>query len=117
MASPKNNKDDKAPRGRPASTPQGLENQIVSKAIRLAERQIEEGTASAQVISHYLKLGSETERLQREKLAAENELLKARVDQLASGSRIEDLYRDAIEVFRGYRGDDGEGEDYSQYVG
>ena len=63
--------------GRPALTPESRENQLVSLAINLAEKQLREGTASSQVITHYLKLGSTQAKLEQEKLKQENELLKA----------------------------------------
>ena len=89
---------------RPATTPEGRENQLVSLAVDLAERQMLEGTASAQVISHYLKIGSTRERLEQERLARENELLKAKVDAMASTKRIEELYQVALNAMRTYAG-------------
>lgn len=96
-------------RRRPATTPEGRENQLVSAAIDLAERQIGDGTASAQVLTHYLKLGSTRERLEQERLRNENELLRAKVDQLASAARVEELYAEAIKAMSTYapsRGDE-----------
>lgn len=98
--------DKKRKVGRPATTLEGRENQLVSLAVDLAERQLAEGTASAQVISHYLKLGSTRELLEQERLTRENELLKARVDQLASTKRIEELYQSALNAMRTYAGQD-----------
>ena len=97
---------DKRKKRQPASTPEGRENQLVSLAVDLAEQQLEDGTASAQVISHYLKLGSTREQLEQERLKRENELLKARVDQLASAKRIEELYETALNAMRSYAGQD-----------
>lgn len=77
---------------------------MVSLAVDLAERQLREGTASAQVISHYLKLGSTRERLEQERLNQENELLKARVDAMASAKRVEELYVQALDAMRSYAG-------------
>ena len=62
---------------RPALTPEARENQLIYLATDLAEKQLREGTASSQVITHYLKLGSTKEKLEREKLAEENNLLRA----------------------------------------
>jgi hypothetical protein len=93
-----------ARRGRPASTPEGRENQLISKAVDLAERQLEEGTASAQVISYYLKLGSSRERLEQERLSKENVLLQAKAEQLESQKRVEELYADALSAMRSYNG-------------
>ena len=96
---------------RPALTPEARENQMISLAVDLAERQLQEGTASSQVITHYLKLGSMRERLEREKLEEENKLLKARTEQIQSMKRIEELYEEAIKAMRNYGGQ-GEQDEY-----
>lgn len=90
----------------PATTPQGRENQMVSLASDLAEQQLREGTASAQVITHYLKLGSSREVLEQERLRHENELLKVKREAIASQQRIEELYVKAIDAMRTYSGHD-----------
>lgn len=92
------------PQRPPATTLEGRENQMVSLAVDLAEKQLREGTASAQVISHYLKLGSTRERLEQERLEQENQLLQARVDAMASAKKVEELYSQALEAMRSYAG-------------
>lgn len=92
--------------GRPAITPEQRENQLVSLAIDVAEKQLAEGTASSQVITHFLKLGSTRERLEQDKLSQENELLRAKVEQLASAKRVEELYENALNAMRSYAGYD-----------
>lgn len=89
---------------RPATTPEGRENQLVSLASDLAERQLREGTASSQVITHFLKLGSTREKLEEERLRRENLLLSAKVDQIASSRRMEELYETALNAMREYSG-------------
>lgn len=91
-------------RRQPSVTEEGRENQIVSMAIDLAEKQIAAGTASSQVITHFLKLGSTRERLEQERLKRENQLLDAKVEQLASAARVEELYKDALDAMRLYSG-------------
>ena len=88
----------------PATTLEGRENQVIAAAMDLAEEQILDKTASSQVITHFLKLGSVREQLEREKLIQENELLKARVEALASAGRIEELYTEAMAAMRAYNG-------------
>lgn len=88
----------------PAKDPETRELQLISAATDLAERQIIEGTASATVITHYLKLGSQRERLEREKLTAENDLLRAKVDTLSSQKKVEELFEEAIKAMRAYQG-------------
>jgi hypothetical protein len=89
---------------RPATTPEGRENQLISLAADLAERQLVEGTASSQVITHFLKLASTREQLEQERLHRENLLLSAKVDQMASTKRIEELYETALNAMRQYAG-------------
>jgi hypothetical protein len=91
-------------RHRPATTPDSRETQMIELADKLAEKQLREGTASAQVITHYLKLGSSRERLDQEKLGLEMELLRAKTDQIASQQRTEELFAEAIKAMRSYQG-------------
>ena len=76
----------------PATTLEGRENQLIAEAVDLAEQQIRSGKASSQVITHFLKLGTTREKLEQERLANENSLLKAKVEALASSVRVEELY-------------------------
>lgn len=90
----------------PALTPEARENQLIAAAERLAEKQLLEGTASSQVIVHYLRLGTSRERLEKEKIHYETEMLKAKKESLESAKRTEDLFAKAIEAFRAYQGND-----------
>lgn len=89
-------------------TIEGRENQVISKALDLAEEQIDNGTASSQVITHFLKLGSTREVLEQQRLENENLLLKAKVEQIESGKRIEELYLQALNAMREYSGQESE---------
>ena len=96
---------------RPALSPEARENQLISLAVDLAEKQLQEGTASSQVITHYLKLGSTKERLEKEKLEEENKLLRAKTENLQSQKRVEELYSEAIKAMRNYNGQ-GDPDEY-----
>lgn len=102
---------DSVRRSRPALTPEARENQLIALAVDLAEKQLREGTASSQVQSYYLKLGSSRERLEKERLENENRLLKAKVEALQSTKRIEELYAEALKSMREYGGKDNDDED------
>ena len=78
--------------GRPAITPEARENQLISLAVDLAERQLREGTASSQVITHYLKLGSTREKLERERLEEENKLLRAKYKAIENAEEVKVIY-------------------------
>lgn len=89
---------------RRATTVEDRENQLISAAVKLAEQQLKDGTASSQVITHFLKLGSTREKMEREKMELENELLKARKESLDAETRVEELYQNAIKAVRRYQG-------------
>jgi hypothetical protein len=91
---------------RPATTPEGRENQLISLASDLAEKQLREGTASSQVITHFLKMSSTREALERAKIQQENLLLSAKVEQLASTKKVEELYEKALKAMKQYSGQD-----------
>lgn len=105
MPRPKKDQDSK-PVGRPATTPEARENQMVNLAVDLAEKQLLAGTASSQVITHYLKLGTTREALEKEKLIRENELLREKAKSLASNEKREELYSAALDAMRKYSGSD-----------
>lgn len=104
MASQRRSNEPQKPRRPPATTPEARENQLISLAVDLAAKQLIDGTASSQVISHYLKLGSSRERLEQERLVGENALLAAKKEQLASQKRVEEMYGKALDAMRSYAG-------------
>ena len=89
---------------RPALTPETRENQMISLAVDLAERQLKEGTASSQVITHFLKLATTKAQLEKEKLRRENELVAAKTKAMKSAERVEELYANAIKAMQSYSG-------------
>lgn len=90
--------------GPKATTPMAREQQLIAKAVDLAEKQLGDGTASAQVITHYLKLGSSREALEQERLQNENILLRAKKEAMDSQARIEEMYGAALNAMRTYAG-------------
>lgn len=105
MAARKRRSQDDETRRRPATTLEGRENQLISKAMDLAERKIEDGTASSQEVTHFLKLGSSRELLEQERLRHENELTLVKIEAQKAHTRIEELYGEAIKAMRNYAGD------------
>ena len=96
---------------RPAYTPEGRQNQIIAAAIDLAEKQIREGTASSQVITHFLKLANPRERLELEVLEKQRDLLVAKKKSIESEERLAAMYEDAVRAMRSYSGNAGEEND------
>lgn len=95
---------DELPDYRPATTPEARENQLIALAIDVAEEQLRNRTASAQVITHYLKLGSTKERLEKEILEKQKELITAKTEAIQSTAKLEQLYVDAMNAMKEYNG-------------
>lgn len=92
---------------RAALTPEARENQLIYLATELAEQQLRDGTASSQVITHYLKLGSSKEKLEKEILEKQKDLMVAKTEALQSAKHIEELYTNAITAMKEYSGHPG----------
>lgn len=89
---------------RPATTPEARENQLIALAVDLAEEQLRNGTASSQVITHYLKLGSTKERLEKEMMQEQKKLLVAKTEMIESSKKTEELYAQALAAMKTYGG-------------
>lgn len=95
----------------PAFTSEAREQQLIAKAERLAEMKLEDGTASPQIICHFLKLGSARAELEKQLLEAQVKLAEARTENLESATRIEQLFEQAQEMFRKYQGIEDEDDE------
>ena len=100
---------------RPALSPQARENQMISLAMDLVEQRLRDGTATSQETTHLLKLGSEKEIREREKLKEENKLLKAKTEAYQSQKKTEELFENAIRAMRSYSGHGDEEYDDEYY--
>jgi hypothetical protein len=92
-------------KSRPARLPENREARCVSLAIDLAEKKLQDGTASPQIICHYLKLGSEREKKELEILEEKKKMIAAKTEALESTKKIEEMYAEAMDALKGYRGE------------
>lgn len=99
----------------PAMSPEARENQLISLAVDLAEKQLMEGTASSQVITHYLKLGTTRERIEKEILERQKDLLEAKTDAYKSAARVEELYKNALDSMSIYSGNVSSKDEAEEY--
>lgn len=103
----------------PARSPEARTNQLINLAFSLAEKKLRDGSASSQVITHFLELGTIREQLQNEKLRSDLKVAEAKIKHLESQSTSEELYAKAISAFRSYSGtpsdvyEDEDDEDFS----
>ena len=100
----------------PARTPEEEENYMIGIAMKAAEKKILSGKATSQLLTHFLKKASVKEQLEKEKLEAEVELLKAKKESLDRQQVLEGLYADALKAFAIYTGkDEDDGEECEVY--
>lgn len=95
-------KKDEPRASRPSSTPEGREQQLINLAVDLAEKQLREGTASNSVITHYLKLGSTRENIEREILEKQARLMDAKAESIVKGKENEQMAKDALNAMKTY---------------
>ena len=101
---------------RPALTPEGRENQLISLAVDLVEQRLRDGTASAQETTHFLKLASQKSKIELERAKLENELIKAKTQSINDQADMKVLYKNAIEAMRRYSGNGRSDKDeYDEY--
>lgn len=91
-------------KSRPALTPEARENQLIAKAYDLVEQRLDDGTATSQETTHFLKLGSVKAKLELEKLRKETDLLVSKKEVLDSAKRMEELYSEALDAMKRYGG-------------
>lgn len=103
-------RDNEGRRRSRARTLEAREQELSNAAYDLAEEQIGNGSASSQVLTHFLKMGSTRELVEQEKIRGEIELQKVKAEQLEGQKRIEQMYGDALEAMRSYSGQDPRGE-------
>lgn len=89
---------------RPALTPEGEENQLIALALDQVKEQLLNRTASSQVLTHFLKLASTKEALEKEKLENENKLLLAKVKALEAQEHSDAKYEEVLRALRTYNG-------------
>lgn len=96
----------------PARSIENRENQLIEKAYDLAEERLDNKTASAQEIVHFLKMGTAKAQLEKKKLEAEMQLLVSKKDAIDSAKRSEEKYDEAMRAFQEYHGDNNDEDIY-----
>ena len=97
---------DQRPR-RPAISPEARMNQLVGLAVDCAEQQLRDGTASSQVITHFLKYATKEKELEMQILENQRDLIAAKTEQIHDQKRTDEMFREAIDAIRGYQGKGG----------
>lgn len=93
-------------------TPEGMESYLVNLAMQRAAEMLENGNAPAQIISHFLKLGTEKAKYEREKLKADTQLAISKANLVESQQRSEEVAAKALAAFKKYAGLSDDEEDY-----
>lgn len=103
------------PKRRPALTPEARENQLIDMAYDLVEQRLLDGTASSQETTHFLKLASSKALLEKEKLAEENKLLRARTEAIQEERKSAEFYAQVLDALKLYSGQGTTNEEYDEY--
>lgn len=97
----------------PAINSETRENQIINLAYNEAEKRIINGTATSQLLTHFLKLGTVKAQLENEKLISDLKVAEAKIKQIESQEEIKELYENALAAMRSYNGQTSE-DDFNE---
>lgn len=87
-----------------SSTPEGRENELIDMAYNEVARRIANHEATSAELVHFLRMGSEKERLERSKIESEMELQRAKTVAIEEGRSMEAIAAEAIAAFKRYSG-------------
>lgn len=79
------------------------EAKLISLTLQMAEQQLIDGTASSQVMTHFLRLGSIRSKVELEKLRLENNLLTEKIQSEKMGQQLKEMFQDVMESLRDYQ--------------
>lgn len=96
--------EEEAPKRPKSPSPARRRNQILAAAMNLAEERILSGTASSQLLVHFLKEASSKHSLEMEQLKAQNRLLSAKADSVDAAKKTDKMYAEALKAMRRYSG-------------
>ena len=88
----------------PAKTAEAREKQLIALAMDLAEERLRNGTATSQEVTHFLKLGTSREELEKEQIRKGTQLMEAKIAALASEKKTEELAQAALQALKEYQG-------------
>lgn len=94
-------------------TDEDRENYMINLAMDLVEKRLIEGTATSQETTHFLKLGSTESRVRKRILDQEEELIKAKTDNLRMQENMERRINEAIDAMKTYSGN---GTEYDENI-
>ena len=95
----------------PAMTQDAREKQLICMAYDLAEIRMRNGTASSQEVVHFLRMGSQRDKLEKEIMGEQKKLVTAKAGAYESARNLETMISDAMEMFKVYNGKGEENED------
>lgn len=81
---------------------QAMESKMISLALKQAQKQLEQGTASSQIVTHFLRLGSTRAQIELEELQLKNRLLEEKIVAEQSGQRLNEMFQEVLEALRSY---------------
>jgi len=91
---------------RPDFTAAARERRLIGLAYDEAERRLKDGTASSEMICHFLRVGSSKEYLDQQLMAGKIELQAAKTEMFKAQQKTEEMFVEAIAAMKSYQGND-----------
>ena len=94
----------------PSVNHEDREKELIAMAENLAVQRIMDGTASNQLLVHFLKENTVRARLEREKLEEEIKNIKAKTKAVETSGDLDAKYQEVLDTMKAYRGVVGRSE-------
>lgn len=100
----KSTPSEQSERIRPSITDEAMESKLIALAYNEVERRILDHTATSQELVHFLRLGSSKERIEKEILERQKDMIEAKTELMRATKNTEELYENAIRAMQIYGG-------------
>lgn len=81
---------------------ESIEKKMISLALKQAEEQLQQGTASSQVVTHFLRLASSRHKEEMEELKLKNQLLQEKIAAEQSGAQMAEMVQEVLSALKSY---------------
>lgn len=86
----------------PPLTDSAMEAKMIALALQQAQTQLEKGTASSQIVTHFLRLGSVRAQVELEKLQLENNLIEEKILAAQAGQQMNEMFSEVMAALKSY---------------
>lgn len=86
----------------PAFDEEDQEKKMIALAYSQAEKELQEGTASSQIVTHFLRLGTQRAKLEEAQIMLQNSLIQEKIIEAQESQKVAEMVDDVLKALRRY---------------